>query len=438
VAFSEPYLLSHGNPYGKDSFPPHEIERRMMLALTHGASPSIAVAQPPHLQKELLAILDQVTARKPWLTHKKPEPWAALVMSDNTRNFYGRSSGTVEERYLAHVLGTFRATVEEHLPVAVIADWNLTTADLSHYRVLILPNTACLDDAQVAAVERFVREGGGLVSSLDVGLFDEFGTPRAGFALSKVLGVEYRGPAEATAPAREEIDVNFARTLGPDYWEKRNNVFDFKPDTKSFLNQGKMATYVGEQPVVFKGAALRVAVKGANACTIATMKARGTTGAADHPAVVTNTHGKGRVVYLAAGLDAGYYLYSYPYQRLVLKHAIQWAAGDAAPPLTVTAPMCVHTTLMRQSREGERLVVHLFNNVNTTAHHALPQDDVPLREEVIPIHGIALTFAPCYRLKRVHLEPGGQDLKTETTPVGTRVIVPRLDVHTLVVAELAG
>ena len=29
VAFSEPYILSHGNPYGKDSFPPHEIERRI-------------------------------------------------------------------------------------------------------------------------------------------------------------------------------------------------------------------------------------------------------------------------------------------------------------------------------------------------------------------------------------------------------------------------
>ena len=47
VAFSEPYILSHGNPYGKDSFPPQEIMRRMMLALTYGAGPSIAVVQPP-------------------------------------------------------------------------------------------------------------------------------------------------------------------------------------------------------------------------------------------------------------------------------------------------------------------------------------------------------------------------------------------------------
>src|SRR5262245_65559054 len=45
VAFSEPYILSHSNPYGKDSFPPQEILRRMMLALTYGAAPSIEIGR---------------------------------------------------------------------------------------------------------------------------------------------------------------------------------------------------------------------------------------------------------------------------------------------------------------------------------------------------------------------------------------------------------
>src|SRR5471032_3095818 len=103
-------------------------------------------------------------------------------MIDNTRNFYGRSAGRVEERYMASVFGTFRAAVEEHLPMTVINDWNLTSADLARYKVLILPNTACLDDAQVAAIEEYVRNGGGLVASLDTSLFDEFGTPRENFA----------------------------------------------------------------------------------------------------------------------------------------------------------------------------------------------------------------------------------------------------------------
>jgi hypothetical protein len=114
VAFSEPYLMSHGNPYGKDSFPPQEILRRMMLALTHGTSPSIAVIQPPNLQQEL-------------------------------------------------------------------------------YRSM-----------------------------------DEVGNARENFALRRVLGVEHRGVPSPSPAGAAELDVNFAQSIGPDYWEKRKNVFDFK------------------------------------------------------------------------------------------------------------------------------------------------------------------------------------------------------------------
>ena len=92
---------------------------------------------------------------------------------------------------------------------------------------------------------------------------------------------------------------------------------------------------------------------------------------------------------------------------------------------------------MRQDKDGARLVVHLFNDLNTTTGHAFPNDDVPLREEVIPIRDIQLIFANDHRITRVHQEPDGQKLDLITTPSGQAVSVPRLDVHTLVVAELA-
>jgi hypothetical protein len=435
VAFSEPYILTHGNPYGRDSFPPHEILRRMMLALTYGAAPSIAVAQPKNLQQELYNCMDEVQRCKPWLSHKAPERWAALVMSDNTRNFYGRSAGQVEERYLAAVFGTFRTAVEEHLPVTVINDWNLNAADLAGYKVLILPNTACLDDAQVAAIDGFVKNGGGLVASLDTSLFDEYGDPRANFALADVLGVAYRG-LPATAEGKDEIDINFAKSIGPDYWEKRKNVFDFKQDPSGLLNEGKMRTYVGEQSVTFKGPAVRVGLKDKNARILGTLRARSVPGAADFPGVISRSYGKGRVVYFAAGFDSGYYLYAYPYQRLALRHAITWAAS-APQPVVVDGPMCVHTTIMRQRKDGaERLIVHLYSDLNTTAFHALPRDDVPLREEVVPIHDIKVTFRSEYRIRRIHLEPEGKDLEIRKTADGYGVIVPRLDVHAMLVAEL--
>ena len=435
VAFSEPYILTHGNPYGKDSFPPQEILRRMLLTLTYGAAPSIAVGQPANLQDELYKCLDEVQRRKPWLLHKRPEPWAALVMSDNTRNFYGRAAGIVEERYMANVFGAFRAGVEEHLMLSVINDWNLNPADLAPFKVLILANTACLDDAQTLAVQQFVAAGGGLIASLDTSLFDEFGNPRANFALAPVLGVEHRGPVRASA-LDEAIDENFARAIKPDYWEKRKNIFDFRQDATSFLNQGRMPVYVGANSVTFKGPAVQVVVKDSTAKVVGTLRVKSGEGSAAVPGIVAHTYGRGRVVYLAGGFDSAYYLYAYPYQRLLLKNAIDWAASSPAP-ISVEAPMCVHTTMMRQlAGNSERLIVHLYSDLNTTAFHALPIDDVPLHEEVVPIHAIRVTFGPGYRLGRVHLEPEGQDLTVERVGNGRQVVVPQLGVHSMVIAEL--
>lgn len=434
TAFSEPYLMTHGNPYGKDSFPPHEVFRRMMLAVTYGASPSLAVGQPANLQDDVYRSLDELRRRRPWITHHQPEPWAGLVLSDNTRNFYGRSAGAVEQRYLAHVFGAFRATVEEHLPTTLLNDWNLNDQDLARYKVLVLANTACVDDAQVAAIEKFVREGGGLVASVDTSLFNEFGDPRENFALASVLGVDYQG-LPAVTPGSDAIDVNFAKSIGPDYWEKRKDVFDFQQDPASPLNQGLIQTYVGEAPVTYKGAAVRVTPSLADARVIGTLQTRGEV-RQTLPAVIVRQHGKGRVVYLAAGFDAAYYLYAYPYQRLVLVNAIHWAAGSP-PAIRVEAPMCVHATTLRQVKDGsERLVVHLYSDLNTTAFHALASDDVPLHEEVVPIHDIRVTFGTQYKIGRVHLEPAGQELEISNNDGTARVTVGQLDVHAMVVAEL--
>src|SRR5262249_20176228 len=209
---------------------------------------------------------------------------------------------------------------------------------------------------QAPAVGAFARNGGGPVASLDTSLFDECGNPRARFALAEVFGVDSRG-LPPTPNAREDLDVNFAKSIGSDYWEKRKNVFEFRQDVSSFLNQGQMATYVGANPVTFKGPAVQVAPRDATTKVLGTIRVKTVEGVPAMPGVVTHAYGKGRVVYLAAGFDAAYYLYAYPYQRLALRHAITWAASGPQP-VTVEAPMCVHSTLMQQAKDGERLVLH--------------------------------------------------------------------------------
>lgn len=433
VAFSEPYLMSHGNPYGKDSFPGHEILRRMMLCLTHGCGASVAVAQPPRLQRDLWAALDAVAQRRRWLVHAEPEPWGALVMSDATKTFHGRSAAHVEERYLAHVVGTFRAVTEEHLPVTVVEDWRLSPEFLARQAVVVLPNTACLDDAAIGALDAWVRGGGGLVASLDASLCTPLGDSRGALALAEVLGVDHRGPATSLPGDVAEIDVNFARSLPPDWHERRRGIFRWRSLPGTFLAADPtLAALVGTDPVTFKGPAVRVEPRPGTEI-LATIEAEG--GGAPLPAVTARRHGRGRAVYLAAGVDAAYWRYPYPYQRRVLAAAIGWAAGDRPPPVRVAAPMCVHATVRRQP--GGRLVVHLFNDVNTTGGHALGTDDVPLREETVPIHGIRVGFAPGSRWREVRLEPFGTTLEVTDDGHGPGVTVPRLDVHAMVVAEPA-
>jgi hypothetical protein len=97
--------------------------------------------------------------------------------------------------------------------------------------------------------------------------------------------------------------------------------------------------------------------------------------------------------------------------------------------------MCVQTAYYTQEdRDGRRVIVHLFNGVNTTAHHGHPAAEVPLREELIPIHGIRVRFARDIP-KRVHLEPGGGELKLRRDGEGWVVEVPPLEIHAMVVGE---
>lgn len=437
VACAEPYLMSRGNPYGNDSFPHHEVERRAMLALTHGAGPSSALAMPKHLKPGVEKAIAAVQARKPWLTHKSPEPWAAVLVSDNTRTFYGRSAGQVEERYLANVFGFFRAGLEEHLPFTLINDWNLDPKhqlDLMRYKVLVLPNAASLDDKQAEAVRLFVERGGGLVASLDTSLCDEFGTPRKVPALENILGVTRQGIAAAPV-AGKELDENFARTLPPDYWAKRKGVWDFRrlDVPGSFLGSKQLDELLGAQPVTFKGPVVRVKPNPGSQ-VLATVQPKGDAKGEAIPAIVASKHGAGKVVYLAAGFDAAHYSSSYPYYRHVLAGAIR-SVASAPQPVEVTAPMCVQVNVVRQKKDGERLVVHLFNNVNTAAGQGHPNEEVPLREEVLPIHDITVRFHG-YGIKRVHLEPDGKDLEVQKAGETITVTVPKLLMHAMVVAEL--
>ncbi|MBI4552493.1 MAG: beta-galactosidase trimerization domain-containing protein, partial [Candidatus Latescibacteria bacterium] len=65
--------------------------------------------------------------------------------------------------------------------------------DLSAYRLVVVPETALLDEPTVQVIRAYVRQGGTLLACGHASLFDQQGQQRPDFALADVFGVTYVG-----------------------------------------------------------------------------------------------------------------------------------------------------------------------------------------------------------------------------------------------------
>ncbi|WP_165452353.1 beta-galactosidase trimerization domain-containing protein [Paenibacillus thalictri] len=115
----------------------------------------------------------------------------AVVYSLRTVDHYGKDRSP--QRYDSHFRGYYQALLRSHIPFDVLHEAALAQTDLSRYKVLVLPNAACLPEEAIESIRGFVRSGGGLVATHETTLFDEWGKPRDDFALSDLFGAHYNG-----------------------------------------------------------------------------------------------------------------------------------------------------------------------------------------------------------------------------------------------------
>ncbi len=88
-----------------------------------------------------------------------------------------------------------QALIQSRIPFALVFDEHLH--NLADYKVLILPNSECLSDEQIALIRRYVEDGGGLVVTEQAGLYDEWRRVRTqpglnGLAEGQLTGSEYQ------------------------------------------------------------------------------------------------------------------------------------------------------------------------------------------------------------------------------------------------------
>ena len=126
-----------------------------------------------------------------YLINRQPVASIGVVWSQRNTDYYGRdeSAELVDAPYRGVTESLLRARLP-YLPVHA----DHIERDAGRFSALVLPSVAAMSDAQCAAVKRFVANGGGLVATGATSLYDEWGDPRADFALADLFGAHAPSP----------------------------------------------------------------------------------------------------------------------------------------------------------------------------------------------------------------------------------------------------
>ncbi len=192
MAHPKPFRVAFNTPLILDPFDPEEVRARIARTLAIGGMPhrcdrtSVDGEADRNLIDHWGVIFQEVKEKTPYLQGAEPLKYVGIVSSELTMYYRGRSDHSCHSN---EMLGSLRMLDPLHLQHAVIADWNLKPEFLKPYALVILPNTACMSDAQVAAVREYVKGGGSLLTTAESSLLDADGNVRKDFALADVLGV---------------------------------------------------------------------------------------------------------------------------------------------------------------------------------------------------------------------------------------------------------
>ena len=137
-----------------------------------------------------------------------------------------------------------QALIQSNVPFHMIFDEHLESLSPSVCKVLILPNSECLSDSQIALIRRFVEAGGGLIATEQTGLFDSWRRVRLAPGLQGLVAEQSpdkSGEENAGATLRNEVGrgrvayipaIEFDGalpppepyfTIGTSYWKRPKN-----------------------------------------------------------------------------------------------------------------------------------------------------------------------------------------------------------------------
>jgi hypothetical protein len=345
----------------------------------------------------------------------------ALVWSDRQAQFYdGGPAGDTRAALIDAQRGAYYALLRNRIPFDMLLDEFITPESLSRYAAVVLPNRACLSDAQCAALAAYADAGGGLVATYETSLYDEWGTPRADFGLADALGVhfdgEYRGPfsharvrlepgvPDGIAPFLDGIDHTRAVVLAGRYASSATAVLATRAGDRTHFGLTVVPSYPWHPPETAYPHVPRT----------------------DWPTVFWRELSQARSVYFASAIDRVLWHTRTPDLERLLANAVRWASHDRQA-VRVTGPGLVDVHAYRRPHD---LQVHLVNLSNPDIWHGPCQ-------EILPVGGqrLHVRLPTDRRVKAVRLLVADREAQWHTEGDSLVVDVPGIEDHEIVVAQ---
>jgi len=307
--------------------------------------------------------------------------------------------------------GVYHALVEARIPCDLVHASLLNESNLERFSVLILPNVACLSDAECDQIRAFVRKGGSLVATLESSLYDEAGNRRKDFGLGDLFGVRCMGQVQG--PMRNSyLRVNR---------EKPHPLLAGLDDAVRLINgvyrvPVAPATDFPVQPLFF--------VAPYPDLPLEELYPRDDDKRV--PEVYVREMGRSRIVYFPFDVDRTFWEILHPDHGALIANAVRWGAREV--PVRVTGQGVIDVAVWRQK---ESMTVHLVNLTN-------PMMMKPPIREIYPVGAqrVRLRLPDGSKVRAVKLLTAGTEPAFAVRSSWLEVTVPSIEIHEVVAVDL--
>ena len=412
------FSIGHEQPHRwKDSVQPAaEIKVWVHDGVANGLRPKMAkFGAAVHDQRWMRPVEEIYT----WLAKNEkylrnvghPIATVGILHSQRTARFYraARERGHNEEDFGN---GLYHALIEARIPADFVHEDLIEDSQLERFRVLVLPNVACLSDRQCTQIRRFLQAGGGLVATFETSMYDEWGRRRPDFGLADAFGVSVAGPTQG--PMKNSY-LRLDHSSGHPLLQGLENARRIINGVWRVPVTARVAFAV--QPVLF--------VEPYPDLPMEEVYPRDTDKRV--PEVYLRETWGARVAYFPFDIDRTFWEVLDPDHGRLLANAVRWAARNDIP-VQVEGPGVLDVMVWRQESS---LTVHLVNLTNPMLMKGPFRDIYPVGEQ-----RVRLRLPGDVRPRRVHLLTAGLERPVDVRQGWLHVTVPYIALHEIVAIDL--